>query len=300
MHWSIIDKVGGNMQDKIFEQVTGRIIQALEKGVVPWKKPWTSLTPQNIKGRPYTGINRLLLNLNQYKYPIFLTMKQGNDLGGYVKKGEKSHIAVFWKVMTYKDRNSNGEETVKHVPYLRYYNVFNIDQTTVPISAVKNVQIRSDGEIESTDPIRNAKELITSMKDIPEIEFNAVKACYIPAIDKIMLPHQNLFQSDAEFYATEFHELIHSTGHVKRLDRKGIQEVRFGSDVYSKEELIAEIGACFLSSLCGMNGVFENSAAYVQGWIKALKNDPRMVVHAAAHAEKGVDFLCGHASQPSR
>lgn len=281
------------MQDKIFNQVTERIVQALEKGIVPWKKPWTSLTPQNIKGRAYTGINRLLVNLADYRFPIYLTMKQANDLGGSVKRGEKSNIAVFWKIMTYKDRNSNGEETVKHVPHLKYYNVFNIDQTTVPITAAKNAPIRSDGELDSTEPVRNAQELIASMKDIPEIVFNAEKTCYIPALDKIMIPHRNLFRSDDEFYTTKFHELIHSTGHRNRLNRKGIQEVRFGSDVYSKEELIAEIGACFLSNLCGMSSTFENSAAYVQGWLKALRNDPRMVVHAAAHAEKAVGFLLG-------
>ncbi len=279
------------MQDKVFDQVTERIIQALEKGVIPWKKPWTSINPQNINGREYTGINRLLLNLTEYKYPIFLTMKQANELGGYIKKGEKSHIAVFWKVMTYNDRNNNGDESVNHVPYLRYFNVFNIDQTTVPISAVKNTQIRLDEKPENTDPVTKAKELIASMTDIPAIVFNADRASYSPALDRIMLPHRNLFQSDEEFYSTEFHELIHSTGHPKRLNRKGIQEVRFGTDEYSKEELIAEVGACFLSTLCGMSTGLENSAAYIKGWIRALKNDPRMVVHAAGQAEKAVGFL---------
>lgn len=279
------------MQDKVFEHVTGKIILALEKGVVPWKKPWTSITPQNIKGRPYTGINRLLLNLSEYDYPIYLTMKQANELGGYVKKGEKSHLAVFWKVINYKDRNNNGEEMVNHVPLLRYYNVFNIGQTTVPICAVKNAQIRSEEEPDSTDSIRKARELIKSMRDIPAIMFNAKRASYSPALDRIMLPHRNLFQSDEAFYTTEFHELVHSTGHATRLNRKGIQEVRFGSEEYSKEELIADIGACFLCNLCGMTSGLDNSAAYIQGWIQALKNDPRMVVHAAGQAEKAVGFL---------
>ena len=285
------------MQDKIFEHVTGKIIQALEKGVVPWKKPWISITPRNLNGREYTGINRLLLNLIEYKYPIFLTMKQANDLDGYIKKGEKSHIAVFWKVVTYKDRNSDGEEKVNHIPYLRYYNVFNIDQTTVPVSAVKHVQIRSYEEPENTDPITKARELIASMTDVPEIQFNADRASYSPALDRIMLPHRNLFQSDEEFYTTEFHELIHSTGHPKRLNRKGIQEVRFGSEEYSKEELIAEIGSCFLSNLCGMTTGFDNSAAYIHGWTRTLKNDPRMLVHAAGQAEKAVGFLTGQPGQ---
>jgi antirestriction protein ArdC len=220
-------------------------------------------------------------------------MKQGNELGGYIKKGEKSHIAVFWKIMTYNDRNNNGDETVNHVPYLRYFNVFNIDQTTVPISTVKHDQIRSDEEPGSTVPTTRAKELVASMADIPEIVFNAAKASYSPALDRIMLPHRSLFRSDEDFFATEFHELIHSTGHAKRLNRKGIQEVRFGSEAYSKEELIAEIGACFLSNLCGMTTGLDNSAAYIQGWIRALKNDPRLVVHAAGQAEKAVGFLIG-------
>lgn len=281
-------------QDGIFDQVTGKIIQSLENGVVPWRKPWVSLAPQNINGREYTGINRLLLSLSAYDYPIFLTMKQTNDLGGYIKRGEKSHLAVFWKVVTYKDRNSSGEETVNHVPYLRYYNVFNIDQTTVPISAVKHVQIRSVEETEYTDPVTKAQELIASMTDIPAIQFNADRAAYSPGFDRIMLPHRNLFQSDEEFFATEFHEIVHSTGHPRRLNRKGLQEVRFGSEEYSKEELVAEIGSCFLSNLCGMISCFENAVSYVQGWIKALRDDPRMVVHAAGQAEKAVEFLTGH------
>lgn len=154
-------------------------------------------------------------------------------------------------------------------------------------------QIRHEQECEYREPIQRAKEILEACKDIPEICFNAEKACYIPALDMIYLPHQNLFKSDEEFFTTEFHELIHATGHQKRLNRKGIQEVNFGSETYSKEELIAEIGACFLSNMCGMSNTFDNSAAYVQGWLKMLKNDPRMVVNAAGHAEKAVNFLLG-------
>ena len=281
------------MQDTIFKQVTDKIIQALEKGVIPWKKLWISITPRNINGRKYTGINRLLLGMTEYKYPYFLTMNQCNALGGRVKKGEKSNFVVFWKIMNSKITD-DGKETVKHIPILRYYNLFNIDQTTLPLSVVKNAdQIRSESEFDSNEPVQKAKELVESFTDVPEIEFNNEKACYIPALDKIMLPHRHLFKSDEAFISTEFHELIHSTGHPSRLTRKGIQKVNFGSEEYSKEELVAEIGACFLANLCGIVGTFENSEAYIRGWIKALENDPRMVVHAAGHAEKAVDFLMG-------
>ncbi|HOI94560.1 MAG TPA: zincin-like metallopeptidase domain-containing protein [Syntrophobacter fumaroxidans] len=280
------------MQSKAYEHVTDRIIQSLKKGVVPWKKPWISLKPQNISGRAYTGINRLLLALNEYKYPIFLTMKQANDLGGRINKGEKSHLAVFWKIITVNAKNEDGEDTPKHIPYLRYYNVFNIEQTTLPLSVVKNAdQIKSESECNGTESVQKAKELVASFRDVPSIEFNCEKACYIPALDRIMLPHRHLFQSDEGFYTTEFHEFIHSTGHPQRLNRKGIVELNFGSEEYSKEELIAEIGACFLCDLCGIAGNLDNSAAYIQGWMKALSDDPRMVVHAAGHAEKAVNFL---------
>lgn len=281
------------MDNNVFNLVTEKIIQSLEKGVVPWKKPWTSLIPQNINGRPYIGINRLLLNINQYKYPYFLTMKQANELGGHVKKGEKAHLAVFWKILTVPSE-TDGEGTAKKIPYLRYYRVFNIEQTTLPISVVKNAdKILSESDAETLEPIQKAKELLASFKNLPVIEFNHEKACYIPAKDKIMLPWEHLFESVEEFYATEFHELIHSTGHAKRLNRKGIQEIHFGSETYSQEELAAEIGACFLCNQVGITTTFDNSAAYIQGWVKALKKDPRMIVTASGHAEKAVDFLTG-------
>jgi antirestriction protein ArdC len=124
------------MNNTIFVDVTNKILEALKKGVVPWKKPWVSLSPRNINGRPYTGINRLLLNLTDYKYPYFLTFKQTSALGGSVKKGEKGNLVVFWKIINGRSKN-DGESTVKQIPCLRFYHVFNIDQTSLPISVVK-------------------------------------------------------------------------------------------------------------------------------------------------------------------
>lgn len=283
------------MSDQVYENVTNRIIKALEGGVVPWKKPWVSISPRNVNGRPYTGVNRLLLNLPGYQYPFFLTMRQANELGGYVKRGEKAHIAVFWKIIKAKTKDDDGKEVVKSIPYIRHYSIFNILQTSIPLSAVKGFdQIRSEQESECREPVQRAKELLEACKDVPEIRFNAERACYIPAQDVIYLPYQNLFKSDEEFFATEFHELIHATGHSKRLNRKGIQEVNFGSETYSKEELVAEIGSCYISNMCGLTTTFDNSAAYIQGWLKVLKNDPKMIVNAAGHAEKAVNFLLGH------
>lgn len=125
------------MSKQVYENVTNKIINALERGVIPWKKPWVSFSPRNVNGRPYTGVNKLLLNLSDYQYPFFLTMKQANELGGYVKKGEKAHIAVFWKIIKAKTKEDDGKEVVKSIPHLRYYSIFNISQTTVPLSAVK-------------------------------------------------------------------------------------------------------------------------------------------------------------------
>jgi antirestriction protein ArdC len=281
------------MGENVYDHVTKQIIQSLEKGVVPWKKPWITFRPQNATGRKYTGINRLLLGSTDHKYPIFLTMKQANELGGRIKKGEKAHLAVFWKVIN-KSIEDNGDQKVKPVPVLRYYHVFNIDQTTVPLTKVKNAdQIRIDEGLEDTEPIQKAEGLVGSFTDVPEIEFNNERACYIPAQDKILLPHQHLFKSDAEFLSTKFHELTHSTGHAKRLNRKGIQEINIGSEVYSKEELIAEIGACFLSDMCGITATLDNSAGYIAGWMKALERDSRLIVTAAGQAEKAVGFLVG-------
>jgi len=279
------------MDNRIYESVTNKIIQALESGVVPWRKPWRQAIPQNISGRHYTGINRLLLELTTYRYPYFMTFKQLKEHGGYVKKGEKSHLIVFWNIINANIKDDDGNNSIKKIPVLRYYNVFNIEQTTLPVTVVKNaVQVSKDEQSDYDEPIQKAKELVESFKNVPPIEYNWGKACYIPTLDKIMLPHEHLFSSEEEYFCTEFHELVHATGHPSRLNRKGIQSINFGSE-YSQEELVAEIGACFLSQHCGIENTFGNSTAYIQSWIYALKDDPKMIVHAAGQAQKAVDFL---------
>jgi antirestriction protein ArdC len=282
------------METSIYEQVTNKIITALENDIIPWKKPWKNLIPQNINGRPYTGINRILLNITEYQFPFFLSFNQVKQFGGYVKRGEKAQFAVFWKVLKRTETNEEGKEITKEIPYLRYYNLFNISQTTLPASIAKKLpKSKFDIPLDENNPIENAKQLLSYFKDLPEIEYNWVKACYIPKLDKILLPHDYQFSSEEEFYSTKFHEIIHSTGHPKRLNRKGIVEINFGSHQYSKEELIAEIGTCFLCGMVGIKNTFQNSTSYIQSWIGALKNDSKMVVYAAGAAEKAVDFLLG-------
>lgn len=288
----------------VYDIVTQKIIDSLEKGVVPWKKPWLTGHPQNISGRRYTGINRLLLDLTEYRYPYFLTPNQIQAHGGLINRREEPHLAVFWKFIEKHETDIYGDDQIKKIPYLRYYKVYNIEQTNLPLTIAKHYKqsLADKDEPQNTDGLNaaeRARELVASFTDIPVIEYNwGDRACYIPAGDKIRLPYEHFFVSPDEFYSTKFHELVHSTGHSKRLNRQGIQDINFGSHEYSKEELIAEIGSCFLCEMCGMQQhTFENAAGYIQNWIKALNNDKRMIVHAAAQAEKAVGYLVGNCEE---
>ena len=274
----------------IYEKVTARIIEILETGTIPWKKPWiSSYGPRNlISKKPYRGINSFLLNCSPYGSPYWLTYRQAAEKGGQVRKGEKSTAVVFWKWLDKKPESEEDDnEATGKVPLLRYYNVFNLDQIdgiTAP------VEEQSDNPF---SPIEKAEQVITDMQHKPLIQYGGGQACYSPTFDCIKLPKRESFTSPEEFYSTAFHELAHSTGHISRLGRKGIIEPSyFGSHDYSQEELVAEFGA---SMLCGFASIeqqtIENSAAYIQGWLKVLKNDKKLAIVAAGQAQLSADFI---------
>jgi len=181
-----------------------------------------------------------------------------------------------------KDKKT-GEE--KEVPFLKYYTVFNLDQT-------EGIEIEEEGQ--DVEPIGACEKIVEEMKDKPLIEHNCgIRAAYSPVLDRITIPERKLFKSAEDYYSTLFHELIHSTGHSTRLSRPGITDpTHFGSDNYSREELVAEIGSAFL---CGETGIekqtLQNSASYIAGWLQKLQNDKKLVITAAAQAQKGVDWM---------
>ena len=233
-----------------------------------------------------------------------------------MKKGEKASLVVFWKRLDGSDNPdkadglddpSDGNRPIrkeKHtltpvsqIQYLlRYYNVFNSDQCEdLKHPRLEKLDLEKI-EIEPGGPLKRAMEIVEEMKDPPKIEEGGTAAFYRPSQDKVQIPAKSLFAAEESYYSTLFHELVHSTGHEKRLSRKGVMEVAsFGDQTYSQEELVAEIGAAFLSATAGISNtsLTENSAAYIQSWLEALKSDNKMVVVAASQAQKAADWILG-------
>jgi antirestriction protein ArdC len=275
----------------IYETVTNKIIALLEAGTIPWKKPWTGRgVPKNFLTRkPYRGINILLLNSLGYSQNYFLTFDQVKALGGSVKKDEKAEMVVFWKwVDVAKDDPTPPDEKKQQKPLLRYYKVFNIEQCTdIPLHMMPETAKKENYPIEACDRI------IEHMPHKPQIKHEENEAFYHLIYDYINMPEIEYFVESENYYATYFHELIHSTGHKDRLNRKELTEpTRFGTEQYSIEELIAEIGACYLQSYAGIAPIsLENSAAYIQWWLGKLKNDKRCIIFASGQAQKATDYI---------
>jgi antirestriction protein ArdC len=279
-----------NIMSKVYEIVTEKIIAALESGTVPWHKPWKAGIARNaVTNRPYSGINALLLGLSPYSDPRWLTYKQAEAKGGHVRKGEKSTLVIFWKQNTITQENDDGELTEKQLPMLRYYLVWNVEQCDgLDLPPLETKQI---------DVIAQAEAIVASMPQPPQINFDGgAKAYYRPDNDSVHLPGRNSFDSSEEYYSTLFHELTHSTGHETRLNRPTFTEVvPFGSETYSKEELVAEFGAAFLCAHSGIENTINNSAAYIKGWLKKLQSDPKLAILAASQGQKAATYILANA-----
>lgn len=271
----------------VYELVTNQIITHLEKGTVPWKQGWTDKgLPRNlISQRPYKGINLLLLGTQCYEHNYYLTYKQAKELGATVKKGEKSHLIFFWKWM--EQENAQAEGVIKK-PFLRYYKVFNIGQCEgIPAEKIPTPEVRINNSIEECEV------MIENMPQRPLIKWGMGGAFYNPKEDFINMPSMIEFNNSESYYETLFHELIHSTGHQSRLNRKElINGTYFGSGFYSIEELTAELGACYLKFHTGIKTTeLENNAAYIHSWLTKLKNDRKFIVYASTQAQRAVDFI---------
>jgi len=276
----------------VYEIVTERIIKMVEeKGHLPWQRPWNvnESFPVNIE-RPtksYQGINFWILLSAGFKSPFWLTSKQAKKFGGRIKYAEwkKSTLIVFWKFLD--DKETEG----KKIPMLRYYYVYNIEQAE-GIDPKRIPVITENSKLEF-DPIDECEKILSDMPmPITMVQHGKTKAYYSPWEDKIGMPDKTDFVSIEEYYSTLFHEFIHATGHETRTNRKGAFGAGFGREKYSKEELVAEIGTCFLCHTAGIeNKTMDNSVAYIGAWLKKLKNDPRMIVFAASQAQKATDYI---------
>ena len=273
----------------IYEAITNRIIDALEAGTIPWRKPWKGGCRYAIShstGRPYSLLNQLMLGERPGEY---LTWKQIHDEGGRVKKGAESQFVVFWKMIEKQDKDD--PEQTKEIPFLRYFNVFHIDDC----EGIEPKFTTSEEPFTHADPIAHAEEVFADYIARSGVTFRSAyqdRAYYRPSDDSINLPLIEQFQDAAEYYSTLFHEATHSTGHPSRLNRL-TKIAGFGSEEYSKEELTAEIGAATILGTLGIEteSSFANSAAYIDGWLHALKNDKKLIVSAAGRAEKAVRLI---------
>jgi antirestriction protein ArdC len=283
------------MKADAYQVITDRIVGLLEQGVVPWQKPWQGgeLLPRNLTSRkPYRGVNVFLLQAMSYESPLWLTYRQAQELGGNVRRGEKACPVVFWKWLDVDECAQTDER--KRVPLLRYYSVFNVAQCEgIPQDCIPAL----NRDRREHNAIEQAERIVASMPKRPDIQHKWPRAFYSPDGDFVGIPDPALFRSGEDYYSVLFHELTHATGHESRLNRKGVSGSdglwsAFGSQSYSKEELVAEMGAAFL---CGQAGIvertIENSAAYVQSWLARLRQDARLVVQAAAQAQKAADFI---------
>ena len=273
------------MKRDIYEAITERFIEQLKRGTVPWQKPWFAV--QNIVSRkPYRGINALLLGSTDYQSPFWISFKQALDLGGHVKKGEKSTPVIYYKILEKRDEAGNmvvrEDGRPARIPFVRWANVFNLDQT----EGIQAPAITTSQNV--TQPHEKAAAIVENAKLCP-IHHAGFAALYSRKDDVIRIPAPTTFHSQEDYYHTLYHEMTHATGHGSRLDREGItQHAKFGSERYSKEELVAELGAAFLSNEAGiLDSVrFENSAAYLASWVQKLENDPRMIISAASQAQR--------------
>ena len=284
----------------LYTEIANRIISQLETGIIPWRKPWSGRPDGAIShstGRPYSLLNQMILD----RPGEYLTFNQVKDAGGKVKKGAKARFVVFWKVYRKPETDDAGQPVIDaggdpvyiNLPVLRYFQVFHIDDT-------EGIAPKWDKAPETAGPATDdaAEAAFTGYIKREGITFEQVisdEAYYSPGRDLIHLPLREQFTDTAEYYGTAFHEATHSTGHKTRLNRLNTAGglAAFGSESYSKEELTAEIGSASILHTLGLETPqsFSNSAAYVQSWLQALKNDKRMIISAAARAEKAVKMI---------
>lgn len=282
-------------KDKL-NKITKRIIRAMEKGNLPWEKGHNSTggffnQRNQISRNRYTGINQISLTIAQeelgYESDSWLTFKQAKDLEGNVRKGEKGVTVIYSSSYVPKNKKLKEDDEEKKIFFIKTYTVFNTEQ----IEGVDFKEINSKKTFEHKE-ILKAEDVIPKNCQIFFGDHNS--AHYIPMKDIINMPNKESFFNEDYYYATLFHEIAHWTGHASRLKRDGIVGYSsHGSELYAKEELIAELSsAMIMNKLNLVNETLVNrSASYLQGWTKAIKNDPQMILTAASKAEKVFNYI---------
>ena len=281
------------MTNKVYVMVTERILTELERGVVPWKKPWlgSSEGPRSFEsGKPYSLLNQMIL-----KAPgAYVTLKKLRQLGGWLKKGAARQQVVFWKIYKKQEINKRGESEEKVIPVLRYYDVYHVDfceglpkQDEIPANV---------GTHEIHAALENLKNYYMAREMITLIE-GGERAFYRPKTDEIYMPNKVRFLTLEGYYGVLFHEIVHSTGHKTRLGRLRTKSSDWDTANYGydREELVAEMGSAFLLHQFGFQSEegLMNSSSYIHSWSEVFRQDPKVIIHAASQAEKAVKFVFG-------
>ena len=277
----------------MYEVINNMIIEKLKNGKMPWKQTWNDYGPARnyMNKKAYRGINAMILNNTEFEYPLFLTFLQVKELGGHIKRGSKSIEVIYWKILDFEN-----EDRIKRIPFLKYYNVFNVDH-------VEGIKLKLPSKFVN-DSIDACETIVNDMPSRPTIEHGGDTPYYNRVEDRIKVPQRDSFIHSDEYYATLFHELAHSTGHTSRLNRETcMKHGTYGSIDYCKEELVAEIATCFLCGEAGIsNNTIDNSAAYIQFWVERLthmlREDNKAFVRASALAQKAADFILNRIQEP--
>jgi len=288
----------------IYSQITQKIINDLEKGQLTWRKPWSDenlashvMRPLRWNDIPYTGINTIMLWATAaekgYASPYWMTYRQATDMKANVRKGEKGATVVYADKFTKEEKGADGSTSIQQIPFLKVYTVFNASQIEgLPEAFYKLPEptiVNEEKRIEALEQF---------FKQTKANIFTGSKAAYSVATDRIEMPPFECFIDSSSYYATLAHELTHWTRHPRRLDRD-FDRKKWGDEGYAKEELVAELGSCFLGADLGFEPVTkEDHAAYIKGWLAVLKNDSRFIFHAAAHAQKAVEYITSLQEKP--
>ena len=274
-----------------YEAITTRILELLDRGEIPWRKPWRSGWPHNLfSKREYRGINVFLLVNAGFGSAGWATANQIRKHGGRIRVDqlEKPSRVFFmrpneWWVWNVPQHVGWQEEGI----LCKVYEVWNWEQTEGLDDHAPKPKPSKTVEL--------AEQFVNGMPGPPAIKRHPSRACYYPREDVVAMPPDSQFKQREEYYSTLFHELIHATGHESRLERASLKQFkRFGDDDYSQEELVAELGAAMLCGAAGLAPLtIQNSAAYIQSWLKVLKNDRTFVVRASGQAQKACDYIRG-------
>lgn len=292
-----------NRRPDVYTRVTEHIVRELERGTRPWLKPWSVehtagriTRPLRATGEAYKGINVLLLwseaVANGYAAPIWMTFRQALSLGGHVRKGEHGSTVVYADRISKQETDEKGESVEREIPFLRAYTVFNVEQIA---ELPQHYYALPTNPLPLSDRIEHVEHFVASTR--ATINHGGNRAFYTPAADRVQLPPFEAFRDAQSYYATKLHELTHWTRHPSRLARDFGQR-QFGDEGYAKEELVAELGAAFISADLGITPEpREDHAAYIASWLKVLKHDKRFIFTAASHAQRAADYL--HGLQPA-